>query len=116
MTRKHPFTDYEPVKRFDAARPATSESADDENEFVRHKSDIGPDGPEWPSPGSSALLSDTRTDTVAQLDIKSSIGPNREPVQAVGLAQDRGVPETKEEGTEKWILKHGHAVSFAGVF
>ena len=111
MTRKHPFSDYEPVRRVNVTRPAASESVpDEEQEFVSDPSS------DPPLRRSSKFLSDSSKETIAQSAGNSLQHAGSPPLSAVAIEQDRPAPESRKEGSEKWILKRGHALSFAGVF
>jgi len=93
MKLKDPFLDYEPVRRTPASKSVTEDVADAEFHFKR--------------PETSSSADDEMS---ATLGLKES--SQRESVAARGREKKSDL----KSANEKWIHKHGHSLSFAGIF
>ena len=94
MTVKHPSLDYEPLRR--TSSKSVAEDTSDEFHFKKPVNRLTPD--EEIVQSTSARWKET--------SVKDSAPPARTSKQKSEL----------EPVKEKWIHKHGHSVSYAGIF
>src|SRR6266850_5829928 len=103
MTYSKPFSDYEPLKRSSSRKSSTPSLEDETTRSSLTKS---------ASEESPGQLDEGLTPSFFKVQIPS-VEPNNQ--QEKGAAKS-GAESLLNASEEKWILKKGHSLSFAGVF
>ncbi len=119
MTLKHPFLDYEPVRRSPSSTSADEQTVDDKSDFKRRETPRTADDEQHRKRDAASAQGETFYKESVAEDMLSPGLRKRDLLSHELQERNIGGQEDKLEPKavrEKWILKHGHSVSFGGIF
>jgi putative inorganic carbon (HCO3(-)) transporter len=118
MALKHPFLDYEPLRRSTSSTSADEQTVNDKSDFKRRETSRTADDKQHRKRDEASAQCEVRYKESVAADMLSA---SRKRDLESHESQERNIsgPEDKSEPKavrEKWFLKRGHSISFGGVF
>jgi probable O-glycosylation ligase (exosortase A-associated) len=114
MALKHPFLDYEPLRRSTSSTSADEQTVNDKSDFKRRETSRTADDKQHRKSDDASAQCEEGVAGDLLPALRRGDPQSYEPQERnISGQEDKSEPKAVRE---KWILKHGHSISFGGVF